>query len=230
MADDESDSERIAPVTYLFGAAAATAAAPSAGQAPLTPEFASAALSSSALSSSALSSSAPSTAATGSSGALTHGRAHNIGLHGLTRRNMSVAEMVALLESREIEHDDAEAEIARLEAVGLLDDRALAETLVRTLRERKGLGKSAIASELRRRAIAPEIALDALDQVDADDELNRAIEIARKRASQLRSYDSATAQRRLYAFLQRRGYSGQILSRAVDAALGSGNQTGPRFS
>jgi regulatory protein len=143
---------------------------------------------------------------------------------------MSVAEMAALLESREIDDEVAAAEIARLEAVGLLDDQALAETLVRTLRERKGLGKSAIASELRRRAIDPAVALDALELVDPDDELTRAIEVAHKRAAQLRSYDPVTAKRRLYAYLQRRGYSGQVLSQAVDAALGSGRQTGPRFS
>jgi regulatory protein len=199
MVDDDSGSERLAPVTYLFGAAVV----------PPTPEVAAA---------------APQEIATAGP------QAHNIGLHGLTRRNMSVAEMAALLESREIDDEVAAAEIARLEAVGLLDDQALAETLVRTLRERKGLGKSAIASELRRRAIDPAVALDALELVDPDDELNRAIEVANKRAAQLRSHDPVTAKRRLYAYLQRRGYSGQVLSQAVDAALGSGRQTGPRFS
>jgi regulatory protein len=199
MVDGDSGSERLAPVTYLFGAAAA----------PPTQEAATA---------------APQEVA------IADPRAHNVGLHGLTRRNMSVAEMAALLESREIDDEVAAAEIARLEAVGLLDDQALAETLVRTLRERKGLGKSAIASELRRRAIDPEVALGALDTEDPDDELNRAIEVAHKRAAQLRSYDPATAKRRLYAYLQRRGYGGQVLSQAVEAALGSGRQTGPRFS
>ena len=73
-------------------------------------------------------------------------------------------------------------------------------------------------AELRRRRLdnlAIEIALGALD----DDELERALEIAHKRASQLRSYDAETAKRRLGAFLQRKGYSGSVVSTAVQRAL-----------
>jgi regulatory protein len=159
-------------------------------------------------------------------------RAHNVGLNALTRRGQSVAEMVALLQSRELTDDVVEAEIKRLKSVGLLDDFALAETLVRTLSERKGLGSSAIKSELRQRKIAP-VAIDAaLEALDGDDEVKRAIEIAVKRAGQLRSYDQATAKRRLGAFLQRRGYSGSVMSAAMAAAFAPGtgsSGSGPRF-
>jgi len=164
-------------------------------------------------------------------------RAHNVGLNALTRRGQSVAEMTALLASRELDEEVVAAEIKRLKSVGLLDDFALAETLVRTLSERKGLGSSAIKSELRQRKINP-VAIDAaLEALDGDDELERAIEIAVKRAGQLRSYDQATAKRRLGAFLQRRGYSGSVLSAAMAAAFSpsagsssAGSSSGPRFT
>jgi regulatory protein len=158
-------------------------------------------------------------------------RAHNVGLNALTRKGQSVAEMQKLLESRELDEETIAAEIKRLKSVGLLDDFELADTLVRTLSERKGLGTSAIKSELRQRKIS-QVAIDAaLVQLDGDDELNRAIEIAVKRAGQLSSYDQATAKRRLGAFLQRRGYSGSILSAAMAAALDSTPRSGsgPRF-
>ncbi len=160
-------------------------------------------------------------------------RAHNVGLHALTRRGQSVAEMTKLLESRELEPEVVVAEITRLKSVGLLDDFALAETLVRTLSERKKLGKSSIASELRQRKIDP-VAIDAaLEALDGDDELGRATEVAIKRAGQLRSYDQETAKRRLSAYLQRRGYSGCVLSGAMSAALhpssGGSRSSGPRF-
>ena len=132
---------------------------------------------------------------------------------------MSVAEMTTLLERREIEPDEVEAEIARLAGVGLLDDQALAENLVRTLQERKGLGRSAVSAELRRRKVDPIAIEQALDAIDTDDELERAIEVATKRAGQLSSYDPETAKRRLGAYLQRRGYSGSVFSAAMDAAL-----------
>lgn len=161
-------------------------------------------------------------------------RPSNVSMHALTRRGMSVAEMTALLERREIEPEQVEAEVARLESVGLLDDQALAENLVRTLTERKGLGRQAVKAELRRRKVDEEAVNEALEAIDGDDELTRAIEVATKRAQQLSSYDAETAKRRLGAFLQRRGYSGSVLSAAMTAALapssGAGRTGGgPRF-
>lgn len=159
-------------------------------------------------------------------------RAHNIALHALGRKGVSISEMTKLLTSRELDEDIVEAEIARLEAVGLLDDTALAENLVRSLQERKGLGRSGVTSELRRRGIdqvAISTALETDD--DGDDEAARCLEIAVKRASQLSSYDTETAKRRLSGFLMRRGYSGQVVSAAVNAALeGQGSSRGSRGS
>jgi regulatory protein len=147
-------------------------------------------------------------------------------INALARKGMSSAEMVKLLEAREIDPDEASAEVERLEGAGLLDDRVLAEHLVRRLQERKGLGRSAINAELRRRQVDQAAIDEALEAVDVDDELERCMEIANKRASQLRSYDRPTAERRLSAFLMRRGYSGSVVSAAVSAALGP---AGPRF-
>jgi len=162
-------------------------------------------------------------------------RASNVSLNALARRGMSSHEMTKLLERRELETEDIEAEVARLEGAGLLDDAALAENLVRTLQERKGLGRSAISAELRRRKVDDEAISNALEAIDTDDELERAIEVATKRAGQLSSYDSATAKRRLGAYMQRRGYSGSVLSQAMTAALdgtggGGSRGSGPRFS
>jgi regulatory protein len=156
-------------------------------------------------------------------------RPENVAMHALTRRGMSVAEMTKLLEAREIEPDEVEAEIARLEGVGLLDDSALAENLVRTLQDRKGLGRQAISAELRRRKVDQASIEEALDSIDTDDELQRAIEVATKRAGQLSSYDQATAKRRLGAYLQRRGYSGSIFSQAMEAALSPRSSGGVQF-
>jgi len=147
-------------------------------------------------------------------------------INALARKGMSSAEMVTLLENREIEPDEVAAEVERLEAAGLLDDTVLAHDLVSTLRDRKGLGKSAITAELRRRRVDQAAIDEALESVDVDDELERATEVAIKRAGQLSSYDRTTAERRLSAFLQRRGYSGSVVGAAVNAALGP---AGPRF-
>ena len=58
----------------------------------------------------------------------------------------------------------------RFTEVGLIDDAEYARMLVRTRHAERGLSRRAIAVELRRRGIDDELAGDALEQVDADDE------------------------------------------------------------
>ena len=233
-----ADGERIAPVTYLFGAqpsavAQEESASPSAVADPRRPMF--------------VDLSAPEAPSDGVRAErerearihVTRDRAeasepsrkgsfapiNNVSMHALARRGMSSREMRTYLLGREFEASDVDVEVERLESVALLDDVALGETLVRTLRDRKGLGRSGLTAELRRRNLdqtAIEVALSGLD----DDELERATEIAHKRASQLRSYDAETAKRRLGAFLMRRGYSGSVVSTAVQRALAP---AGPTF-
>lgn len=143
---------------------------------------------------------------------------------------MSRWEIHKLLNSREIDEDTIADEIERLEGVGLIDDGALAETLVRIGRDRKGQGNQAIAAELRRRHIDQAIIDSALETGgdDEDGEQERATEVAVKRARQLASYDAETAKRRLTAFLMRKGYSSSIVRVATTAAL-DGRSKGVQF-
>ena len=146
-------------------------------------------------------------------------RAANVSMHALTRRDMSKWELEQTLASRGLDVDQIDDEIQRLEGVGLIDDAALAETIVRVQHDRKGLGRSALVAELRRRHVAPEHIEAALEGLDSDDELDRARELATRRAPQLASLDRATAVRRLSGFLMRKGYSSSIVRTAVDEAL-----------
>jgi regulatory protein len=148
-------------------------------------------------------------------------RAENVSMHALTRRGLSRWELRKTLLARELEEDTVEAELDRLEGVGLLDDAALAENFVRTQHERKGLGRGAIIAELRRRHIDQEHIDSALEQIDDDDEQSRATELAVKRATQLGSYDLETAKRRLHGFLSRKGYNSSVVRAAMDEALSS---------
>jgi regulatory protein len=154
-------------------------------------------------------------------------RAERISMSALTRKGMSSWELAERLRAQDLDENTVATEIERLERVGLLDDRDLAEMLVRTLQERKGLGRSGITAELRRRHVDPDAIEEALGALDTDDESARALEIAVKRAPQLRSLDSTTAQRRLSAFLMRKGYSSTAISYAVAGALKG--TSGPRF-
>jgi regulatory protein len=156
-------------------------------------------------------------------------RAERVSMQALTRRGMSKREVERSLRARELDDETVVSELERLEGVGLIDDMALAQNLVGTLQERKGLGRSAIAAELTRRLLTPAAIEYALDLIETGDELGRARDIAVKRAAQLRSYDRETAVRRLSAFLMRRGYSGSTVRAAVDHALPSAPGSSVRF-
>ena len=151
-------------------------------------------------------------------------------MHALTRRGQSRRELERTLRSRELSDEVITHEVDRLERVGLIDDIALAQNLVGVLQERKGLGRTGIASELTRRLLSPAAIEYALELVDTGDELARARELAVKRAGQLTSYDRPTAERRLSGYLARRGYSGSTVRAAVDHALASRHTaSGVRF-
>lgn len=163
-------------------------------------------------------------------------RAENISMHALSRRGVSSAEMTKTLRSRDLPDDVVADEIERLERVGLLNDDELAENLVRTKQDRKGLGKGAITAELRQRGVAQESIDAAIADIDDDEEQTRADEWATKRAGQLRGLDQATAERRLNGYLMRRGYRSEVIRRAVEKALprgggprGGGSRGGVRF-
>ena len=145
--------------------------------------------------------------------------AEKVSLGALARRGISQRELERILRDRGLDEATVSNELDRLIRVGLIDDLALAQTLVGTLQERKGLGRTAIAAELTRRMLAPSAIEYALDLVDTGDELARAKELALKRASQLRSLDRDAAVRRLSGYLMRRGYSGSTVRAAVDQAL-----------
>ena len=147
-------------------------------------------------------------------------------MHALTRRGMSRHELEKTLIARELDPEEVAAELDRLEGVGLIDDAALAETIVRTQHDRKGLGRSALVAELRRRNIDQEHIAVALEQVGDDDELERARELAVRRAPQLRSVDHETAVRRLTGYLMRKGYPSGVVRTAVTEAL-AGESGGP---
>jgi SOS response regulatory protein OraA/RecX len=216
-----SDGERLAPVTYLFGAQPGGERAENAGHSPsdespaVLPTFASTfgtddVHEPEVVEPPAREERAPKRERFES--------IENVSMYALARRGMSSREMHDYLVGRDFEADAVVAEIERLERVQLLDDAALAETLVRTLRERKGLGRSALSAELRRRKLDG-VAIEESMASAGDDELERATEVAIKRAPQLRSLDQETAKRRLGAFLMRKGYSGSVVSAAVSKAL-----------
>lgn len=156
-------------------------------------------------------------------------RAENVSLNALTRRGRSRWELGEILSARDLDPSVIEAELDRLERVGLIDDEALADTIVRTQHERKGLGRAALINEMRRKRIDQTAIDTALEQIGDDDEFQRAVQLAERRVNQLERLDHDTAVRRLSGYLQRKGYSGDTVRRVTLEVLPR-RSSGVRFS
>lgn len=139
----------------------------------------------------------------------------------LRRSSLSIAEVRAVLVEHGLDEGEVEEWLERYERLGYLDDARLAEQLVHSHGTRRGRGSGAILSELSRRGVDAAVAREAVGELDPELELANAVAVAERRARQLGGLDRAVAERRLSAFLARRGYPGQVVRDAVAAALPS---------
>ena len=100
----------------------------------------------------------------------------------------------------------AAALLDRFEEVGLVDDEAFARAWIASRQPGKGLARRALAQELRRKGIDDEVAREALDEIDPDDEDAAARALVRKKLRTVRGLDQQKATRRLVGMLARKGY------------------------
>jgi regulatory protein len=148
-------------------------------------------------------------------------RAKDICLRLLEFRPRTRAELGQALARKGVDAEVAEQVLSRLDAVGLIDDKSFAELWVRSRHTYEGLGRQAIAAELRRKGVEDTVTADALATVDYAAEEERARQLVRKKLRTLTSVDDATKVRRLVGMLARKGYTAGMSYRIVREELRS---------
>lgn len=148
-------------------------------------------------------------------------RARNVLLYQLSRSAKSAHTLRQILEKREIDAEIAESVIQRFIELGLIDDKAYAETIVNSRRKFKGLAKSAIKRELSQKGVDAVLVEQVTADVTNEDELATATELALKRVARLANLDKEVRQRRLNGYLARKGYSSSIVLAALKVAEAS---------
>lgn len=149
--------------------------------------------------------------------------ARAIVLRQLAMAPRSRAQLEKKLRQRGCADDVAEQVLDRMTEVGLIDDEAYAEILVRSKQSGRGLARKALAHELRKQGIDGEVAEGALSQVAPSDERDKAEELVAKKLRTMHGLDATTQARRLAGMLARKGYSGEVawpvIRDAVDGAV-----------
>lgn len=131
----------------------------------------------------------------------------------LAYRDRSEREMHQKLTRKGFSESIAVETVARLKARGFIDDRRLAESLLRDARERKCLGRRGAREFLLKRGIPGEM-VDELPGVD-DDHAEAARTIAARRLKTMRDNDEETVKRRLWGVLARRGFAGDTIRQVL---------------
>lgn len=137
----------------------------------------------------------------------------------LTVRARSRLELEQALRRKEIPEDVIETVLGKFAAIGLIDDAAFADSWVRARHTHQGLGKRALAAELRTKGVADEVVAEAVEEVDDEAEEQRARELVRKRMRTTTGIDEVARIRRLVGVLARKGYPGGLAYRVVREEL-----------
>lgn len=146
-------------------------------------------------------------------------KAKDICLRLLTVRPRTKAELRQALARKGIDAEVSDGVLGRLDAIGLVDDKAFAEVWVRSRHTYEGLGRRALAAELRRKGVDEAVAADAVGAIDYGAEEERARQLVRKKLRTLTGADDAVKIRRLVGMLARKGYSQGMSFRVVREEL-----------
>ncbi|WP_296147302.1 MULTISPECIES: recombination regulator RecX [unclassified Pseudonocardia] len=145
--------------------------------------------------------------------------AKTICLRQLEVRSRTRQELAQTLRRKGIPDDAADQVLERFGEVGLIDDKAFADQWVRSRHTYSGLGRRAIAVELRRKGVDSEAAGEALAEIDdASEEARARALVDRKLRTRSGVPDEAMA-RRLLGMLARKGYPAGIAYRVVKEAV-----------
>lgn len=136
-------------------------------------------------------------------------------LHFLDYRQRSEAELKNhLLHKRKYSASVVKAVVAKLKQIKLVDDRVFALNWVHDRVTFKQKSSLVIRHELLQKGVDAEVVERAI--ADVDDDAN-AFKAGLKKARLLVSADYLEFSKRLASYLARRGYSGEVVHRAIQA-------------
>lgn len=143
----------------------------------------------------------------------------------LSYRPRSKKEVERKLKEKKISGENIISIISLLEKNNYLNDREFTLNWVKYRMENRPLGRRSLEYELREKGIDLEIIKDSLDEVYAGefDEYDVAVKLAEKKISSLnkRKIEDNVIKRRLFSYLQGKGFSYDTIERVVSTLINS---------
>lgn len=148
-----------------------------------------------------------------------HDVARQIVLRQLAVAPRSRAELMQKLVQRGCAAEVAATVLDRMTQVGLVDDEAYAQMLVRSRQTGRGLARRALARELRSKGIEDPLAEETLASISDAQERDRARALVEKRLRAMRGLGVEVQTRRLAGMLARKGYSSGVTYAVIREAI-----------
>ncbi|TMW70585.1 recombination regulator RecX [Alteribacter natronophilus] len=142
-------------------------------------------------------------------------KAFSRALHFLSFRMRTVKEIDDYLREQEIEDDQAEEILERLINMNLLDDKAFAESYVRTKKNTQKKGPLKIRMELREKGVANVHIDSALEQFSQEEQYGMAFELAEKKQRSYRNQSIQQIKQKLVQFLVQKGFPSGLAAEVV---------------
>ncbi len=132
-------------------------------------------------------------------------------------RPRSRKEMFQRLQRKGFSTDQINSSIEFLENIGLIQDNVLASELFHHALEKKFFGKKGIWVFLFRHGIEKGTINELVSGISKDTEEETALRLVKKKLNILRNYPQNIIKRRLWGMLQRRGFSNDTITMALEA-------------
>jgi regulatory protein len=139
------------------------------------------------------------------------------------------AELAKALARHQLSSEVIVEVLDRYDEVGIIDDVAFARAWVTSRHQGRGLARRALANELHQRGIDAEVASEALDTLDADQEAATARALVDRKLRAATGTPEAIF-RRLVGMLARKGYPAGVAIRAVKDALAARDADAAEFA
>jgi regulatory protein len=147
----------------------------------------------------------------------------------LAVRPRTRAELAKVLARKEISAEVIAEVLDRYDEVGIIDDGAFARAWVTSRHHGRGLARRALANELRQHGVDAEVAGEALEIIDEDEEAATARALVDRKLRSTTGTPDAVF-RRLVGMLARKGYSAGVAIRAVKDALAARDAEAAEFA
>lgn len=146
------------------------------------------------------------------------GKARSYALLLLRYRDRSEKEMRERLKKKGFQSDEIEAAVEYLRGAGYLDDRALADNLMRQALANRLLGFEGARRYMRDRGLSGDVINEAL-AYDEQTELQNIARLLEKKRKTLERYPEPKRTRSLVAFLMRKGYRLSVIRKAMKTTM-----------